>query len=222
MAETSGGEQGPQKEISRDGVGIRAVRILGQEIEGNDLAIRSDFFIKGLRTSNIFDDRQASGRRFILSDFATGVPAASDLIIAGKFPVDTFGCVWFDGSGAGRMRVRVYEGSEFTGGTAKVGLNMNRIFRSTPPKLSLVENPTVTSFGNLLFERVFESSFFLNRPFETRLGDLVVLPDTNYTLRVTNLSATANDLLATLNWWEADFKDLPESTVKLIEQELSP
>lgn len=96
----------------------------------------------------------------------------------------------------------LYEGATSTGGTSFTPVRRNRTI-ATPSDVAMVINPTVTGTGTELFEE------FLPGGTKKKAGggggdslEYVLAPLTNYLIRLTNVSGSAQIAELMLEWYE--------------------
>ena len=96
----------------------------------------------------------------------------------------------------------LYEGATSTGGTSFTPVRRNRTI-ATPSDVAMVINPTITSTGTELFEE------FLPGGTKKKAGggggdslEYVLAPLTNYLIRLTNVSGSAQIAELMLEWYE--------------------
>jgi hypothetical protein len=116
---------------------------------------------------------------------------------AGYYPHLTVG-----GFCGGDSTMFIYESATASGGTAFTPINRNRNSLTTS-NVAMTINPTVTSTGTELFEEFFPGG--LKKKAGGGGGDAleyVIKPLTNYLIRLTNISGSAQTAEIMLEWYE--------------------
>lgn len=224
MGEVTGGEQPPVFPAILDGQGTRAVRIYGRddvaENPNEDVLLRADTLVAGLRVSNFIDDRQAVGRCYAMGVDKDDVPDAGTLDMLYLTPSDVVSTVWFDAAGVGDMRFQIYENTDpqTSPGTPITVSNVNRFFASTrPARTQAWQDPDFTtgSLGELIIDSALiggekkDAGLVANR----NLGQLILLPGIPYLFRLLNAAGVAQDQSLGVSCVEA--RTVSVSTVQL-------
>ena len=110
--------------------------------------------------------------------------------------------VAIEGLCVGNAMGYLYEGATTTGGTALTDVNLNRNSTNVS-NAAAVLNPTVTATGTLLGSYVLIGGVKKKASGgDISTASLILKPLTNYLLRLTNVSGSAQAAEMTINWYE--------------------
>ncbi len=112
------------------------------------------------------------------------------MLAVGDKPVTVFASLFVDAD----AETRLYEATEVSAnGNAIPLINRNRLSADELPESVFFDTPTVTDVGDLLFTTFVgggaDKNPSKNYGAQTSISPLVLLPNTNYLLRITNLTA---------------------------------
>jgi len=108
----------------------------------------------------------------------------------------------YGGACGGDAEILLYEGTTSTGGTSYTPLKRNRT-SSTISNVAMVLNPTVNTTGTLIYsDLIIGGGKTKTGGGDTTSLEFVLLPLTNYMVRLTNTSGSNQVAVLTLEWYE--------------------
>ena len=190
--------------VQRESLGTSTQHSSVSYVNGGDeqVLVSADY---ALPTSTVFGAHLLEGLLFSIGythSFASPLANGASIDIVLAFGPGTEPRVAIEGLCVGNAMGYLYENAITTGGTALASINLNRNSTNVSNSAAVL-NPTVTATGTLLNSHVLIGGVKKKASGgDISTASLVLKPLTNYLLRLTNVSGTAQAAEMTITWYE--------------------
>ena len=190
--------------VQRESLGTSTQHSSVSYVNGGDeqVLVSADY---ALPTSTTFGAHLIEGLLYSIGysySFASPLADGANFDIVIAFGPGIEPRVAIEGLCVGNAMGYLYEGATTTGGTALTDVNLNRNSTNVS-NAAAVLNPTVTATGTLLGSYVLIGGVKKKASGgDISTASLILKPLTNYLLRLTNVSGSAQAAEMTINWYE--------------------